>query len=149
MSGPKIPSSYTITMAPQPMLVGATVNAGSDNIRIREIAPIVIQPVTMTTTSAVNMTSASRVDLGDINLRVKEIPSVRVHMPMNYQLGFSVLGMEILSLSLCGESMVITEPYRPNECEICRPVRGEIEGNDRIRDEMDSLVREATLAEEQ
>ena len=91
--------------------------------------------MTMTTTSAVNMTSASRVDLGDINLRVKEIPSVRVHMPMNYQLGFSVLGMEILSLSLCGESMVITEPYRPNECEICRPARVEIQGNDRIRDE--------------
>ena len=80
MSGPKIPSSYTITMAPQPMLVGATVNAGSDNIRIREIAPIVIQPVTMTTTSAVNMTSASRVDLGDINLRVTEVLTILIRM---------------------------------------------------------------------
>jgi hypothetical protein len=148
VSAPKIPTSYTITMSPQPMLVGATVNAGSDNIRIREIAPITIQPVTMTTTSTVGMNTTSRIEPMEVSLRVKEIPSVRVHMPMHYQLGFSVLGMEVLSLSLCGESMVITEPYQPNECELCRPARGRLQTNDRIQGEMDSLVREATLAEE-
>jgi hypothetical protein len=136
-------------MAPQPMLVGATVNAGSDNIRIREIAPITLQPVTLTTNSTVGMNTTSRVEPLDVSLRVKEIPSIRVHMPMNYQLGLSVLGMEVLSLSLCGESMVITEPYQPNECEICRPVRGGLQTNDRIQAETESLVREAMRAGEE
>jgi len=48
---------------------------------------------------------------------LKEIPSVRVHLPLDYRLGFSVLGAEILCLRLCGQGQVITEPYAPNPCE--------------------------------
>ena len=57
--------------------------------------------------------------LPDLNLRIKEIPSVRAHVPANFRLGFSILGVELAALHLCGEAQVITEPYVPNPCERC------------------------------
>lgn len=63
-----------------------------------DLAPVEIKPV-------------------DFSLRVKEIPSVRVHLPLDYRLGLSVLGLDLLCLRLCGQGQVITEPYVPNPCE--------------------------------
>jgi len=57
--------------------------------------------------------------LPDLNLRIKEIPSVRAHIPANFRLGLSILGVELAALHLCGEAQVITEPYVPNPCERC------------------------------
>lgn len=57
--------------------------------------------------------------LPDLNLRIREIPSVRAHIPANFRLGFSVLGVELAALHLCGEAQVITEPFVPNPCERC------------------------------
>jgi hypothetical protein len=53
------------------------------------------------------------------SLSIKEIPSVRTHLPANYTLAFSLFGLEVAALQLCGEGQVITEPYRPNPCEVC------------------------------
>jgi hypothetical protein len=61
--------------------------------------------------------------LPDLNLRIREIPSIRAHVPANFRLGFSVLGVELAALHLCGEAQVITEPYVPNPCERCGPQR--------------------------
>jgi len=61
--------------------------------------------------------------LPDLNLRIKEIPSIRAHVPANFRLGFSVFGVELAALHLCGEAQVITEPYVPNPCERCGPAR--------------------------
>lgn len=58
----------------------------------------------------------------DVSLRLKEIPSVRVHVPTDFTLALSVAGFELACLSLCGEAQVITEPYHPNPCEICGQV---------------------------
>jgi hypothetical protein len=55
----------------------------------------------------------------DISLRLKEIPSIRCHLPANFCVGMSVLGLELLAVRLCGEAQVITEPYQPNPCERC------------------------------
>ncbi len=55
----------------------------------------------------------------DLNIRVKEIPSVRAHLPADFNLGISVLGWELLCFRLCGEAQIITEPYEPNPCEHC------------------------------
>ncbi|CAD5371613.1 conserved hypothetical protein [Rubrivivax sp. A210] len=63
-----------------------------------DLAPIEIKPI-------------------DFSLRVKEIPSVRVHLPLDYRVGLSVLGSELLCVRLCGQGQVITEPYAPNPCE--------------------------------
>jgi hypothetical protein len=35
--------------------------------------------------------------------------------------------MELLSLRLCGEAQIITEPYEPNPCEICGSSRHTID----------------------
>jgi hypothetical protein len=55
----------------------------------------------------------------DVSLRLKEIPSIRAHVPADFTLALSVAGFELACLSLCGEAQVITEPYNPNPCEIC------------------------------
>ncbi len=55
----------------------------------------------------------------DLSVRVKEIPSVRTHIPANFNVGVSVLGLELFSIQLCGEAQVITEPYVRNLCEYC------------------------------
>jgi len=61
------------------------------------------------------------VDPIDISFRLKEIPSVRAHVPADFSVGLSILGLELLCMRLCGEAQVITEPFRPNPCERCGP----------------------------
>jgi len=61
--------------------------------------------------------------LPDVNLRIREIPSLRVHVPANFRLGLSVFGIELAALNLCGEAQIITEPYVANPCEGCGPPR--------------------------
>jgi len=55
----------------------------------------------------------------DVSLRLKEIPSIRAHIPANYCVGLAILGFELVNVRLCGESQLITEPYHPNPCEVC------------------------------
>jgi len=55
----------------------------------------------------------------DVSLRLKELPSQRVHLPANFCVGLSVLGVELLAVRLCGEAQMINEPYEPNPCEVC------------------------------
>lgn len=62
------------------------------------IAPIEIKPI-------------------DFSFRLKELPSMRVHLPLNYCVGLGLFGFGILSVRLCGEGQIITEPYVPNPCE--------------------------------
>jgi len=61
------------------------------------------------------------VRLGPIHttLSIKEIPSVRTHLPANFTLALSLFGLEVAAVRLCGEGQIITEPYRPNPCETC------------------------------
>ena len=56
-----------------------------------------------------------------IEIRLTQIPSVRAHVPADFCVGLSVLGYELANVRLCGEAQIITEPYRPNPCEICGP----------------------------
>jgi hypothetical protein len=55
----------------------------------------------------------------DITICISKIPDVRTHLPADFSVGLSFLGMELLCLRLCGEAQMITEPYRPNPCEVC------------------------------
>lgn len=59
------------------------------------------------------------VDPVDLSLRIKEFPSLRVHLPADFRVGLSLLGLELLTVRLCGQAMAITEPYKPNPCEVC------------------------------
>lgn len=58
----------------------------------------------------------------DVSVRLKEIPSIRTHVPANFTIGLSVLGYDLACVRLCGEAQVITEPYVPNPCEHCGQV---------------------------
>jgi hypothetical protein len=55
----------------------------------------------------------------DLSLRIKEFPSIRVHLPADFKVGVGVLGLELLTVRLCGLAMAITEPFQPNPCEVC------------------------------
>ncbi len=93
---------------------------GLDDVRIKELPIIKLQAA---------ITSDSKVNLGLDNLRIKELPKIelefgmkptRVHLPTHYQMCFSLLGMEMFKLALCGETMMITEPYVPHKTEECK-----------------------------
>jgi len=60
----------------------------------------------------------------DVNMRLKEFPSIRGHLPADFTVGLSILGIELMCLRLCGEAQIITEPYVANPCEDCG--RGEL-----------------------
>lgn len=68
------------------------------SVAIKEIAPIEIKPI-------------------DFSLRIKEIPAIRGHLPLNYKVGFTFLGREVACINLCGQGQFITEPYAPYPCE--------------------------------
>jgi hypothetical protein len=57
----------------------------------------------------------------DVNLSLKEFPSIRGHLPADFCIGFSIFGIELMSVRLCGEAQIITEPYVANPCEVCGP----------------------------
>jgi hypothetical protein len=54
-----------------------------------------------------------------IELRLTELPSIRGHLPADFSVGLSILGIELMCVRLCGEAQIVTEPYRPNPCENC------------------------------
>ena len=55
----------------------------------------------------------------DVGIRIEKIPDTRVHLPADFRVGLSLLGVELMSVRLCGEAMAITEPFVPNPCERC------------------------------
>jgi len=40
---------------------------------------------------------------------IKELPSMRMHFPMNYEFGLELLGMKVFNFCISGKSMVVTE----------------------------------------
>jgi hypothetical protein len=61
----------------------------------------------------------SRIKFDPIELAISKLPDIRTHLPANFSLNLCVLGFKVLSIRLCGEAQVVTEPYKPNPCEIC------------------------------
>ncbi|HEX6377059.1 MAG TPA: hypothetical protein VFZ91_15215 [Allosphingosinicella sp.] len=87
-----------------------------------EIKPIEIKPLTIELKPLQINLGPIEVKPIDFSLRIKEIPSVRVRLPMDYKVCVNLLGHELASVRLCGQGQVITEPYVANPCE-CRPAR--------------------------
>ncbi|MGH7462680.1 MAG: hypothetical protein ACREMA_16855 [Longimicrobiales bacterium] len=98
-------------------LVEVDVNSLAD-FSITEIGSVgAVGPVTLAGIPSSYTVAISH--LPDLNLRIREIPSIRAHIPANFRLGFSIFGVELAALHLCGEAQVITEPFVPNPCERC------------------------------
>ena len=108
--GVNIPSTYTVRLGSD----GSTVriDADLDNIQVKQLP---------------------RIELGDINMHVKElptitlnsniaitqIPDVRAHLPAHFNFGISILGFDLINFCLSGEAQVITEKYVPHRVELC------------------------------
>jgi hypothetical protein len=97
-----IPNSYTIRV-PE---IGK-VSFGMDPVQ----STVTLQPMRIT------------FDPIETSISIRSIPGMRAHLPVNYSVCFSVMGVELAAVRLCGEGMVITEPYQPNPCEVCGPSR--------------------------
>jgi hypothetical protein len=94
-----IPSNFTINIPSLPK-----VSLGIDPITINKVQ-LGLDPV-------------------ELKMSIEKIPDIRAHLPADFSVGLSMLGMELMCVRLCGEAQVITEPYVPNPCERC--------GGDRI-----------------
>lgn len=91
-----LPSSYSIAVIQLPKL-----SLGVDPLTTTlRLEPLQVEPVT-------------------VRLALTEVPQTRTHLPADFTVGLTVLGLPLLSLRLCGEAQVVTEPYRPNPCERC------------------------------
>ncbi len=91
-----LPSSYSIAVPQLPKL-----SLGVDPLTTTlRLEPLQVEPVT-------------------VRLALTEVPQTRTHLPADFTVGLTVLGLPLLSLRLCGEAQVVTEPYRPNPCERC------------------------------
>ncbi len=75
------------------------------------VDPITLNPVTAT----------MELKPLDLNVSLKELPERRTHLPANFSVGLSVLGVDLMSVRLCGEAQMVSENYRPNPCERCGP----------------------------
>lgn len=129
--GVSIPSSYQIDITDADVDIRSlpTITVGS----VGPVGPVTIEGIPDTYT--IHVEELPKIELGidpleikplDLSLRLTEIPSVRGHLPSDYSLGLSLLGIELVKLRLCGETQVITEPYQPNPCEYCgEPAREE------------------------
>ena len=116
-------ADYTIDLLSEPDVhvaslppVDVDVNSLPD-LKISEIGAV--GPVTLA--GIPDRYSVAISSLPDLILRIREIPSIRAHVPADFRLGVSVFGVEVAALRLCGEAQVITEPYVANPCEHCGP----------------------------
>ena len=62
-----------------------------------------------------------RLGVDPVEIKLTEFPSIRGHLPADFCVGLSVMGLELMNVRLCGEAQIITEPYVPNPCERCGP----------------------------
>ncbi|MEP7054072.1 MAG: hypothetical protein ABI912_02345, partial [Actinomycetota bacterium] len=81
------------------------------------VDPVTLNPVTL---NPVEATITLRPL--DMNISVKELPERRTHLPADFTVGLSVLGMQLLCVRLCGEAQMVSENFHPNPCEVCGEV---------------------------
>ncbi len=97
-----------VTVAGIPNEFGITVRSPLPKIQLG------VDPVDATLT--LNPVTLNPVNL---NLAVTELPETRAHLPADFTVGLSLLGMELLTVRLCGEAQLISEAYTAGPCEHC------------------------------
>jgi hypothetical protein len=109
------------------------IHAAVDNIG--HVGPVEISGIPDKFTIDIDIKHIPKIDIGldpitvnpvGLNVSIKEIPSVRAHLPADFNLGLSILGLELLCVRLCGEAQIITEPYVANPCEHCGPQTAQV-----------------------
>ena len=119
--GVDIPQPFDSTVSGS---IGATISGS-----LGAVGPVTVAGIP--DTFHINIDKLPKIQLGldpvtlnpvTLNLAITEMPSIRGHLPADFCVGLSILGMELLSIRLCGEAQIITEPYKPNPCERCGSV---------------------------
>ncbi|MQA89736.1 MAG: hypothetical protein GEU90_05810 [Gemmatimonas sp.] len=100
VEGLTIPDTYSLAITEIPPISFSVESLPTIRLNVENLPPVHFQ-------------------VDPIEIRLTEIPSVRTHLPADFAIGFSLLGMELGTIRLCGEGQIITEPYRPNPCETC------------------------------
>jgi hypothetical protein len=96
-----------------------TINLGEISTRVKEIPRLTVDSnVAVTQLPPINTNVAIK-ELPEIKVALTSIPDTRVHLPANFNVGLSVLGVCLVNVSLCGEAQIITEKYVPRRMEIC------------------------------
>jgi len=122
-----IPKDYTLSVGG--LATAITADYGLDDIRVKELpevtgnANISIKEIpklesSVSTDSKIAITEIPPIT-SNVNIAITHIPEQRVHLPTHYQVGFALFGVELWSLSLCGETQVINEKYVPRRTERC------------------------------
>lgn len=113
-----------ITVAGIPQPFQAALSALPDLHLFLEKLPAIHLAVDALPALHLSIDQLPKIQLGvdPVEIRLTELPSIRGHLPADFCVGLSVLGMELMNVRLCGEAQIITEPYRPNPCEVCGPV---------------------------
>lgn len=117
MGGVTIPSAYDITLH-------GSADMDLDNIHIKEMPQV---NMAIKELPALNI-AVTQLPTIKLEMAVKELPTIkldadigikptRVSMPMNTHVCLKLFGLKLLDLSLCGENMVIIEPYVPRRAE--------------------------------
>ena len=96
-----------------------TINLGEMSVRVKEIPTLTVDSkVAVTQLPPINTNVAIK-ELPEIKFALTSLPDTRVHLPANFNVGLSVLGVCLVNVSLCGEAQIITEKYVPRRMEIC------------------------------
>ncbi len=128
-----IPTGYSLTL-------GGGLDLDLDEIRVKELPDIKIETeseigmgldnIRIKEFPANPLKTEADIDMGLNDIRIKELPRIevdtqiaikptRVHLPMSYTLNFGVLNMNLFSISLCGEGMMVIEDYHKHRTEAC------------------------------
>ena len=117
-----VPNAFTIGVTEIPIV---PVSVSVETIPVLHLSVDNIPPVHVSVDSipplhvSVDALPPIKVQLDPVEIRLTEIPSTRVHIPADFAVSLSMMGMDFGVVRLCGEAQVITEPYKPNPCEIC------------------------------
>jgi hypothetical protein len=112
-----IPSNFTFTLGdPLPK-----VSVGIDPLKVgieplKTDSHVAIDALKTDSKVAVDPLTV-RLDPLNLSIGIDRIPDVRAHLPASFSLSLCVLGIQLVSIRLCGEAQVITEPYTPGPCE--------------------------------
>jgi hypothetical protein len=105
-----VPTAFSIGVTELPVVSVAVEKIPTLHLSVDNIPPLHV---------SVDALPPIKVQLDPVEIRLTEIPSTRVHIPADFAVSLSMMGMDFGVVRLCGEAQVITEPYKPNPCEIC------------------------------
>jgi hypothetical protein len=117
--------------------VGSSVSLSGS---LGSIGPVSIDPVTVDgipNDFSIDITGLPKINLGidpvtlnpvdatitlkpvELAISLKELPERRTHLPADFSVGLSLMGIQLMCVRLCGEAQMISENYHPNPCERC------------------------------